>query len=1247
MAAGRANVGSVSVSVVPDATGFSAKLGAQIDPVVQALGQKIGQDISSSITRSIRDAITQGLVQGGAGSGAQGKRQGDEYGGSFATAFRARITEATRALPEIKLTANSSDAEIKLQGIREQLDTLSKKTVGIDIDEGAALAELELLRAKIDEINRNATSIVVKADTARATEALDRLIAEIEAVGADKATVKVDVDTSEADAKLAETDAAAGATSGGFSGLIAAGIALGPALIPVIAAVAAALLGLISILGAGVIGFGVLALGFSGVIKGVTDLDAANNKAASSGRSAASSALSQAGAAQQIQQAEASLANTRASAASSAVRSAEEVKNAKAAEKAAELDWATSVGQAEHDVNVARTASAAATQTAAQNNAAAAATLVTSERSLAQAQKDSTDAQNALTQARVTAAQQQQDLANQVVDGLQAQQGATLDVADARNALTAAQATDPSESQEATQRAELAYQQALQHLSELQTANQRLADQKKASDQAGIEGSSGVVAAQNQVAQANQAVIDAQTQVAQSTQNVANVQKAGAAAIVAAQLAVGDAVAKVHKEWAAGDDAVKKAEQGVSDALRAQADQQRQSAFSIQQALDGVAAAHRAAASAALGGGAAISSQADAFSKLSPAVQDFAQFIVKDVQPAFKGIQDAAAAGLLPGVEAGLKLLLPAFKDIKPFISDVAKALGDLFQQGAKALKDPFWAKFFDFVKANAIPAIQGIAHFIGDVITGFAGLVQAFAPVTGSVGNGVLDLADNFKKFGEQAGNPDSPFQKFIRYVQTYGPVVAQVFDGIYQTVKHLVEGLTPVGDEVLRVVAAMASFLSTVSPAQLRAVSLAAGGVALALKAISVAGSLAELNPVVLALALVAGGAYLLYTHSATVRDFINDKLLPIFHELADYFTSTVLPVLKHIGEDALQGIQDAIARVAQAITDHKPELQELYGTFKQAVDFIVEHVLPLLGPVLKDAFIGAGAVIANFVDVISSIVDAFDAVSSAAPGIWDDIHHFFSLGVHDVLQVVHDFVATINAVLGTIGVKLPNVDMSNFKVYDAPGSPSSHGGPNRAFSWGGVLPGYAPGVDSIHALLSPGEAVLVPEAAALLGPDWIYRINHYASGGRAPLQRFSGGGIVNDITGAAGGAFGAITGIGGDIANATLAPLIHQAESAAKSAAHGLLPAGMFRDLADGTIDLLGSSLKFSGGGLATPWSGAAGTAIASDGTPAGGGNIYNQTLHNHVRPMSGRDMAIGLQQMHAMSGQSLFAGTGFGG
>ncbi|OLZ74246.1 hypothetical protein AV521_00675 [Streptomyces sp. IMTB 2501] len=58
-------------------------------------------------------------------------------------------------------------------------------------------------------------------------------------------------------------------------------------------------------------------------------------------------------------------------------------------------------------------------------------------------------------------------------------------------------------------------------------------------------------------------------------------------------------------------------------------------------------------------------------------------------------------------------------------------------------------------------------------------------------------------------------------------------------------------------------------------------------------------------------------------------------------------------------------------------------------------------------------------------------------------------------------------------------------------------SKGGKKHAL--GGVIPGYAPGVDNYHAILSPGEAVLRPEVANALGSDRINQWNSAAARGR----------------------------------------------------------------------------------------------------------------------------------------------------
>ncbi len=64
-------------------------------------------------------------------------------------------------------------------------------------------------------------------------------------------------------------------------------------------------------------------------------------------------------------------------------------------------------------------------------------------------------------------------------------------------------------------------------------------------------------------------------------------------------------------------------------------------------------------------------------------------------------------------------------------------------------------------------------------------------------------------------------------------------------------------------------------------------------------------------------------------------------------------------------------------------------------------------------------------------------------------------------------------------------------------------SAGGGGAGLASGGIIPGYAPGHDSVPAMLSPGEAVLRPEAARVLGPQMINRLNaiRFADGGPVP--------------------------------------------------------------------------------------------------------------------------------------------------
>jgi len=122
--------------------------------------------------------------------------------GAFARDTRAKLEAAFRALPELKIDADSSDADRAIAAVRARMQELSDKKIGVDIDAAAAIAEAKALQRELDSIGRGSKSVQVKADTAEAAAKLGAIIAEADRIDGRRATVKVSVDRSLSDALI-------------------------------------------------------------------------------------------------------------------------------------------------------------------------------------------------------------------------------------------------------------------------------------------------------------------------------------------------------------------------------------------------------------------------------------------------------------------------------------------------------------------------------------------------------------------------------------------------------------------------------------------------------------------------------------------------------------------------------------------------------------------------------------------------------------------------------------------------------------------------------------------------------------------------------------------------------------------------------------------------------------------------------------------------------------------------------------
>ncbi|MEV4020162.1 hypothetical protein AB0J35_57770 [Nonomuraea angiospora] len=164
----------------------------------------------------------------------------------FASGFRKQLEDAVKRLPKIEIDANSSAAEAKFAKLRGELEALSEKTIGVDMDAVDALAELQRLKSELASLEDGA-SFEVRAGIQQAIADMEKVAAEARRLDGRDIKITIDADTKEALGDITKI----------HLGLLGLG-----ATVPVVASVAAAagsMQGAFFAAGAGVQAFGTVA----------------------------------------------------------------------------------------------------------------------------------------------------------------------------------------------------------------------------------------------------------------------------------------------------------------------------------------------------------------------------------------------------------------------------------------------------------------------------------------------------------------------------------------------------------------------------------------------------------------------------------------------------------------------------------------------------------------------------------------------------------------------------------------------------------------------------------------------------------------------------------------------------------------------------------------------------------------------------------------------------------------------------
>ncbi|MFF3324974.1 hypothetical protein [Streptomyces sp. NPDC002889] len=805
------SVGSVEVDVIPNTRGIYARLNAGLVPaatragedagnaagrafgpamsgaidntVATRIGQQIGQQIAARITAEIRGAMRDGITQGGRAARPAAVRQGDDTGGAFSRALKTRLEAAFRSLPKINIDANTSEADADLQALRVRMETLANKRIGIDIEASAAKAEIKLIEAELTRLGAKHPNVQVRADTAEALSQLAAVRAAMAAVDGNRVRVNVD-------------------TSGALSAVIHLAVAIGGlAVIPAIPVLAAGIGAIGSAAVAASVGVGALVavavpafVGIAGALQAQKAAqDAATNASLKGGQASgqgAAKALQMAGAqqalaaahrnaARQIGQAEQAVAD--------AVRSAAEAN-----------------GQAAQQVKAAKQALADAVQQAADRQRDAAERVAQAEESLAGAQRTARQAQQDLTQARKDAALELAELGDRLTNAQLSERDAVLSVQEAQVRLRAVQAAGSKASLVDQQRAQLAYDQAVQRLKEQQAETKSLTAEKKAADKAGVEGSETVRTAQERIADAERNVADQQKALGKARAQAAQQQVANQRAIAEAQQKVAEASRNVSKVQEDGARSVARAQDSLVAAQQSAADSiasaQRQIASASQSAAGGVdqAAIAQAKYQAAL-------------AKLTPAARGTLNAFVS-LKSAFGDWSKSLQPAVMPIFTRALNGIKNSLPGLTPFVLAAAKAIGLLQDRASKGFKSPWWKSFKKDLAGSVGPAIEGLGIAFGRIFKGMAGIVQAFLPHMDSISATMQRITGRFANWATGLkGSPE--FEKFLSYSAEMAPILASALRDMLSAVLQVAKALAPAATILYLTLGAVARVIGSIA--------------------------------------------------------------------------------------------------------------------------------------------------------------------------------------------------------------------------------------------------------------------------------------------------------------------------------------------------------------------------------------------------------------------------------------------------
>jgi hypothetical protein len=193
----------------------------------------------------------------------------------------------------------------------------------------------------------------------------------------------------------------------------------------------------------------------------------------------------------------------------------------------------------------------------------------------------------------------------------------------------------------------------------------------------------------------------------------------------------------------------------------------------------------------------ALGGNKDALKALPPAGRELVA-LLKDLKPKFTELQQAAQAGLLPGLAEGIKAALPALRPLKSIISGTAGALGDLVAQAGKLVGSKGVLRDLTTIGQTNIGVIRNAGTAALLLAHAFIGVVAEAGPLVTWLSRLGVQLAGWIDK-QVTAGRESGKLAGFLRQTRNVASTLIDILVNLGAGLYNIGKAAAPLGRDLL----------------------------------------------------------------------------------------------------------------------------------------------------------------------------------------------------------------------------------------------------------------------------------------------------------------------------------------------------------------------------------------------------------------------------------------------------------------